>query len=83
MELLPIVLFGLLLATLAVIAALLIQVQALIKDNNALSLELENTQKSPTQTQELKDFLQDLQSGVGFVRVHPMDVILRSPRDRA
>jgi hypothetical protein len=64
-------------------AQLLTEFRARCQENADLEKALELARKAPAPTQELTEFLQDIKSGVGFVRVHPIDVILRSPRDRS
>lgn len=68
-----VVYFILMFAALAVVA---------IQERKILRI-LNRKKRTDVKTQELADFIQDLDSGVGFIRVEPHSVVIRSPRGNA
>jgi hypothetical protein len=61
--------------------ALVFTILYLINLNNNLKQEIKKIKQTPQPSEELTDFLRDIQvNGFSFVRVAPDSVLLRSPQ---
>tara|TARA_R110002126_G_scaffold23346_1_gene81978 strand:+ start:73 stop:303 length:231 start_codon:yes stop_codon:yes gene_type:complete len=72
---------SILIALLSAISFLIFLVNKFKNENIILKNQIEQINRTPQKSEELTDFLRDVQvNGFSFVRVAPDSVILRSPR---